>query len=168
MNLKMGVNSYENTFKRIHKYGIAVIGAFVYGFDSDTPEMLDDRTDYIINSGVDAIQTTFLTPLPGTRLFDRMQKEDRLLYTNFPSDWDCFDVINSAVFKPKLMDVIQLDSAIEKCNARIGKSILKKFFRTIIATKNIRTAIWALITNINYQTVRKRKTKFKGEKVSTN
>lgn len=161
LNLKMGVNSYEKIFAKIHKYEIAVIGAFVYGFDSDTPEMLDNRTDYIIKSGVDAIQTTFLTPLPGTRLFDRMQKEGRFLYTNFPSDWDYFDVINSAVFKPKLMDVAELDLAIEKFNAKIGKSILKKFFKTIIATKNIRTAIWALITNINYQTVRKRKAKLR-------
>lgn len=161
LNLKMGVNSYENTFAKIHKYGIAVIGAFIYGFDSDTPEILDNRTDYIINSGVDAIQTTFLTPLPGTRLFNRIQKEDRLLYTNFPSDWDYFDVMNEAVFKPKLMDVTELDLAIEKCNVKIGKSILKKFFKTIFATKNVRTAVWALITNINYQTVRRRKNKFK-------
>jgi radical SAM superfamily enzyme YgiQ (UPF0313 family) len=160
LNLRMGTENYEKIFAKIHKYGIAVIGAFIYGFDSDNLKILDKRTDYIINSGVDVIQTTFLTPLPGTRLFNKMQKEGRLLYTNFPSDWDYFDVMNEAVFKPKLMNVTELDSAIEKCNVKIGKSILKKFFKTIFATKDVRTAIWALITNINYQTVRRRKNKW--------
>lgn len=159
LNLKMGVNSYENVFGKINKYGIAVIGAFIYGFDSDTSEILDNRTDYIINSGVDVIQTTFLTPQPGTRLFDRMQKENRLLYTNFPSDWDCFDG-NEVIFKPKLMDKKELTLSMNKCDVKIGRAILKKFFKTIFATKNIKTAVWALISNINYQNVRNKKPKW--------
>jgi radical SAM superfamily enzyme YgiQ (UPF0313 family) len=156
LNLKMGVNSYENTFKKIHKYGIAVIGAFIYGFDSDTPEILDKRMNYIIDSGVDAVQTTFLTPLPGTRLFDKMQKEGRLLYTNFPSDWDYFDG-NEVVFKSKLMSRKELTLSMYKCDVKIGKSILKKFYKTLFATKSIITSFWALITNINYQNVRRKK-----------
>ncbi len=159
MNLAMGVESYENIFAKIHKYGIAVVGAFIYGFDSDTPEILDDRTNYIIKSGVDVIQTTFLTPLPGTRLFEKMLREDRLLYTNFPSDWNYFDVMTELVFKPELMDINALRSAMDRCNVKINKAILKKFFKTLSATRNFKTAVWALITNIKYQNVRKRKNK---------
>jgi radical SAM superfamily enzyme YgiQ (UPF0313 family) len=156
LNLKMGIKSYERVFKKINKYGIAVIGAFIYGFNSDTPEILDKRTDYITSSGVDAVQTTFLTPLPGTRLFDKMQKEGRLLYTNFPSDWDYFDG-NEVVFKPKLMSKKELTLSMNKCDFKIGKSILKKFYKTLFATKSIITATWSLITNINYQNVRRKK-----------
>jgi radical SAM superfamily enzyme YgiQ (UPF0313 family) len=158
LNLKIGIISYEKIFKKINKYGIAVIGAFIYGFDSDTLEILDKRTDYIIDCGVDAIQTTFLTPLPGTRLFGKMKKENRLLYTNFPSDWNYFDG-NEVVFKPRLMNKKELTLSMYKCDVKIGKAILKKFYKTLFATKNIVTSIWALITNINYQNVRKNKTK---------
>jgi radical SAM superfamily enzyme YgiQ (UPF0313 family) len=154
LNIKMGVNSYENAFKKINKYGIAVLGAFIYGLDSDTSEILYNRTNYIINSGVDVIQTTFLTPLPGTRLFNTMLKEGRLLHTNFPLDWNYFDM-TEAIFKPKLMEPAELSLSMDKCNADVGKVIWKKFFKTLIATRNFKTAMWALSSNINYQNVSK-------------
>jgi radical SAM superfamily enzyme YgiQ (UPF0313 family) len=156
LNLRMGIKNYEEIFKKINKHGIAVIGAFIYGFDSDTPGILSKRTDYITRSVIDAIQTTFLTPLPGTRLFDKMQKENRLLYKNFPADWDYFDG-NEVVFKPKLMNKKELTLSMYKCDVKIGKAILKKFYKTLFATRSIITSAWALITNINYQNVRRNK-----------
>ena len=69
--------------------------------------MLDNRTKYIINSGVDVIQTTFLTPLPGTRLFNNFLKEDRLLYTKFPADWNYYDMTET-IFKPNLWSPLNL------------------------------------------------------------
>lgn len=156
LNLKMGINGYTEAFRKINKYGIAVIGAFIYGFDSDTSEILDARTNYINSSEIDVAQTTFLTPLPGTRLFNRLIKEDRLLYKNFPLDWQHFDM-TEVVFKPKLMKPEELTLAMNKFDAKFGKAIFKKFFKTLFATRNIVTSIWALITNINYQNVRRRK-----------
>jgi radical SAM superfamily enzyme YgiQ (UPF0313 family) len=70
VNLQRSVESYETAFRRIHQAGIAVLGAFIFGMDGDTPEKLRHRAEYMIRSGVDVMQKTFLTPLPGTRLFD--------------------------------------------------------------------------------------------------
>ena len=154
LNLKMGVNSYEDAFKKINKYGIAVLGAFIYGFDTDNSAMLDNRTKYIINSGVDVVQTTILTPLPGTRLFNNMLNESRLLHTNFPEDWSFYDM-TEAIFKPKFMTLGELNLSMEKCNSSVGKVIGKKFFKTLFATRRFKTAIWALSSNINYQNVSK-------------
>ncbi|HUT18343.1 MAG TPA: hypothetical protein VM366_04220, partial [Anaerolineae bacterium] len=36
---------------------------------------------------VDGINVTFLTPLPGTRLWDEMEKEGRIVANAFPEDW---------------------------------------------------------------------------------
>lgn len=44
LNLKIGVDAYEETFHRINQHGIAVLGAFIYGMDGDTPEKLHQRT----------------------------------------------------------------------------------------------------------------------------
>jgi radical SAM superfamily enzyme YgiQ (UPF0313 family) len=63
LNLKIGPENYEEVFRRIHQHGIAVMGAFIYGMDSDTPESLRNRTEYILNSGVDAVEITTLTPI---------------------------------------------------------------------------------------------------------
>jgi radical SAM superfamily enzyme YgiQ (UPF0313 family) len=152
LNLKKGVSSYEIAFKTINKYGIAVLGAFIYGFDTDNSDVLDNRTKYIINSGVDVIQTTFLTPLPGTRLFNKFLNEGRLLHTNFPCDWNFYDM-TEIVFKPKLMEPDELDLCMKKCNSSVGKVLRKKFFKTLFATRNFKTAMWALSSNINYQNV---------------
>jgi radical SAM superfamily enzyme YgiQ (UPF0313 family) len=37
--------------------------------------------------GVDNLNTLFLTPLPGTRLWDQMKSEDRIALDTFPEDW---------------------------------------------------------------------------------
>jgi len=54
-NLKVGVENYEKVYETFHKIGIAVLGSFIFGLDSDTPETIRNRTDYFIHSGVDCI-----------------------------------------------------------------------------------------------------------------
>ena len=55
LNAKMlKIDSYEIVFNKIHKYGIAVLGAFIYGLETDTPETMKARTKYINNAAIDA------------------------------------------------------------------------------------------------------------------
>ena len=146
-------DSYEETFRRINQYGIAVLGAFIYGMDSDTPESIRRRTDYILKT-VDVMQTTFLTPLPGTRLFDTLQKEDRLLYTDFPADWDHYDM-TEVVHQPGLMTPVELQEAMTKSVNRLysQKTLYRKFVKTWWSTRRFTTAMWAYTSNKNYRTV---------------
>ena len=37
--------------------------------------------------GVDNLNTLFLTPLPGTRLWEQMKADDRIAFNAFPEDW---------------------------------------------------------------------------------
>jgi radical SAM superfamily enzyme YgiQ (UPF0313 family) len=39
---------------------------------------------------VDHLNVLFLTPLPGTRLWDKMQAEDRIALGAFPEDWQYY------------------------------------------------------------------------------
>ena len=50
LNMKRGTSSYEQTFDRIHQAGIAVLGAFIFGMDSDTPDKLRRRTDFMLKA----------------------------------------------------------------------------------------------------------------------
>lgn len=154
LNLRMGVDAYEEVFRRINRHGIAVLGAFIYGMDGDTLGALRHRTDYILNSGVDVVQTTHLTPLPGTRLFSKLRDEERLLYTNFPADWDHYDMTEVA-FKPLLMEPQELADAMKESVRRLyrRRSIWRKFAKTWRATRSFTTAMWAYSSNINYRNV---------------
>ena len=99
LNASRGVGSYTELFKRIHSAGIAVLGAFIFGFDADTEAKLRGRADYMTASAIDVMQTTLLTPLPGTRLYKRYREEGRLLYTNYPHDWQHYDM-TEVVYEP--------------------------------------------------------------------
>jgi radical SAM superfamily enzyme YgiQ (UPF0313 family) len=154
LNLKIGVGAYEETFSRINRRGIGVLGAFIYGMDNDTPEKLHQRTNYILNSGIDVMQVTYLTPLPGTKTFNKLKDEERLLYTNFPSDWVHYDM-TEVTYKPLSMSPEKLTKSMQECTRRLYSNwtIRRKFMKTWRATKSFTTAMWAYSSNKNYRNV---------------
>lgn len=154
LNLKIGVDAYEEAFRRINQHGIAVLGAFIYGMDGDTSEKLRQRTDYILKSGIDVIQVTYLTPLPGTKTFNKLKDEERLLYTNFPSDWIHYDM-TEATYKPLSMSPEELTKAMQESTRRLYSrwTLRRKFVKTWRATKSFTTAMWAYSSNSNYRSV---------------
>ena len=154
LNLQRGVESYEEAFRRIHRAGIAVLGAFIFGIDGDTPEKLRRRTDYMIRSGVDVMQATYLTPLPGTRLFSRLQDEGRLLYTDFPQDWNHYDM-TEVIHQPQGMTPETLSQAMRESNKRMyARPVLaRKAMRTFLETRNPMATMFTWQSNINYRNV---------------
>ena len=148
MNLKIGVDHYEESFQKIHSHGISVLGAMVLGLDSDSVEDIKNRANYLINSGIDAMQATILTPLPGTGLFNRLKKEGRLLYTEYPEDWQRYH-FHEVIHKPLKMSHTELMGAIEDCWRTIWneKTIYRKMLKTLKETKNAKAATWALTSN---------------------
>lgn len=153
-NLKRGVEYYEEAFQRIHRAGISVLGAFIFGMDSDTPEKLHRRTKFMIRSGVDVMQVTYLTPLPGTRLFDRLQKEDRLLYDEFPKDWEHYDM-TEVLHQPLQMEPTTLESVTDDCIKKmyVWPNLMQKAVRTFFNTKDMMAAMFTWQSNINYRNV---------------
>ena len=154
LNIRMTREGYEETFRRIHRHGIAVLGSFIYGMDSDTPETMSRRTDYILEGGVDAVQTTCLTPLPGTRLFKRLEDEGRLLYTDFPRDWDHYDMLEVA-HRPLLLtaDELAIFGLRSMRRAYDRRAIVRKFVKTLRATRSLTAALWAYTSNTSYRKV---------------
>ena len=90
VNIKAGENDYRKIIKNFHKFGIGILGAFIIGNDSESPEYYRALSDFFKHSGIDMFQISVLTPLPGTTLMDQLKRDDRLIYKNFPEDWDKF------------------------------------------------------------------------------
>ncbi|GAB4531417.1 MAG: B12-binding domain-containing radical SAM protein [Anaerolineae bacterium] len=65
--------------KRIQRAGIQVQGGFIVGFDSDTPSIFQRQIDFIQRSGVVTAMVGLLQAPPGTRLYERLKREGRLL-----------------------------------------------------------------------------------------
>ena len=150
MNIKIGINNFSKVYNKIHKHGIAVLGAFIFGLDTDTPQTIKNRTKYILDSAIDAMQATILTPLPGTPLFDRMEKENRLIFNNFPEDWSRYDFVE-VVFKPKLMSAKTLTESMNNAWNTLfeEKGLKRKFINALKSTKNPTSATWSYHSNLH-------------------
>jgi radical SAM superfamily enzyme YgiQ (UPF0313 family) len=72
---------------RIQRHRILVVGSFIIGLDADTPGIGRRTAEAARQYGVDCLNTLFLTPLPGTRLWDTMSAEGRVVLDRFPQDW---------------------------------------------------------------------------------
>ncbi|MBZ0258393.1 B12-binding domain-containing radical SAM protein, partial [bacterium] len=69
----------------IHRSGLQVMGGFIVGFDCDLPTIFKQQIDFIQKSGIATAMVGMLQPPPGTHLFVRLQKENRVL-TTFSGD----------------------------------------------------------------------------------
>ena len=72
INIKTGVDHYKDVVSRLHNHGMGVLGAFIIGNDHETPQTYRNLSRFILRSGIDMVQITILTPLPGTVLRDQM------------------------------------------------------------------------------------------------
>lgn len=95
--------NYKDAIKKIQSYGIMVHGSFILGYDFDTQASFDELIDFIEESKLLMPLINILTPFPGTKLFERLEKEGRIIH----KDWDRYDAQN-VVFCPKQMTPVEL------------------------------------------------------------
>lgn len=78
---------FRASVRRIQRHNILVVGSFILGLDADEPGIGIRIAEVARQYGVDNLNVLFLTPLPGTRLWDQMKAEDRIALDRFPEDW---------------------------------------------------------------------------------
>jgi radical SAM superfamily enzyme YgiQ (UPF0313 family) len=106
-DIHKGFNSpklYAEWIRRFHDHGIAINGTFVFGLDDDTGEVFERTVQFVIDTGIDLPRFAILTPFPGTALYERLDKEGRVL----TRDWELYDG-QHVVFQPAQMSVGELE-----------------------------------------------------------
>jgi radical SAM superfamily enzyme YgiQ (UPF0313 family) len=89
--------------KRIQRAGLQVQGGFIIGFDSDTPTIFQRQIDFIQKSGIVTAMVGLLQAPIGTRLYERMKREKRLV-----GDFSGDNVDGATNIIPKMnLDVLQ-------------------------------------------------------------
>ena len=88
---------------------MAVIGYFVFGFDSDTKDVFKDTLKVIKDLGIDVADFCILTPFPGTPMFNKLEKENRII----TKEWSKYSMKN-IVFKPKNLTSEELLQGVKK------------------------------------------------------
>lgn len=102
------VEKFEQAIEKIHYYGLAIQGAFIFGLDGDDKSVFKQTVEFAKKMKLEAVQFGILTPFPGTPLYDQMEKEGRI----FDRNWAHYD-IGHAVFEPRHMSPATLRQGFE-------------------------------------------------------
>ncbi len=120
------VKEYQKSIRAIQDAGINVFGSFIFGLDRDDQTVFDNTVQFCVDNRLPAANFYIFIPLPFTRLFDKMEKEGRILHR----DWSRYDG-NHVVFRPMLMTPNELmDGYLHAYRSLYSiRSILKRTFR---------------------------------------
>lgn len=75
------VHKFDDNVEKIRKHGINVVGAFIFGFESDTRATFQKTLDFAMRNRLAMVNTGIMTPFPGTEVF-RKTKEENLFTDN--------------------------------------------------------------------------------------
>lgn len=103
---------YLSVVRKFHQRGVAVYGTFVFGYDGDTAETIQDSLNFALEAKLEIANFNPLTPTPGSPLYERLLRENRLLS---PQWWlDPNYRYGDPIFVPKSMSP---EEFAEKCYA---------------------------------------------------
>jgi radical SAM superfamily enzyme YgiQ (UPF0313 family) len=145
---------YDYDFRAVHDAGMSVMGFFILGLETDTPQIMRERIATIHECGVDAWQLTVLTPLPGTRLFDRMRDAGKLLYDRFPVDWGQYDFVDATYVPDGFAGLREFRDCLAECaRAAYSEEAIHAAAERTRRETSLEAAVMAVAGNLKYRKV---------------
>lgn len=108
------LDRYPEAIKNIQAQGIVIRGTFIVGFDTDDVSIFERMERFLSDNHISLFNIGILTPFPGTRLRERLERENRLLDTPW-SHYNFYDVN----FIPKRMSPIELKRGMLEISRRL-------------------------------------------------
>lgn len=155
--------------KSIQNKGIQVSGGFIVGFDSDSPDVFQRQIDFIQESGIVSAMVGLLNAPKNTRLYDRMELENRLTIEATGNNTDSTmnfvpkmnyqelmagykkiinNIYSTKPYYKRLRQLLLNYNRIYKQQSRINFSLLSAFFKSVFIIGIInrgRGEYWKLI-----------------------
>lgn len=124
VNKNYTVQSYVERIRNIHKAGIKIAGYFMFGLDNDTAETADKLYEFIRDTRIAIPILNILIPAPGTKIFEHLQKEGRLLFTNddelLRNNSFYNSACNTCFYVPKSMTADEAENAFLKLYGKLA------------------------------------------------
>lgn len=119
------VKNFEANIRKIHHAGINVVGAFIFGFDQDTPKSFDKVYDFAMRNRLAMVNTGIMTPFPGTEVYMRAKREGKI----FDDNWEHYTGGNLVWHHPT-MSKNELEELYTNFRRKFYRwpSILKRFW----------------------------------------
>jgi radical SAM superfamily enzyme YgiQ (UPF0313 family) len=140
---------FQDSVQRIQRHNILVVGSFIMGLEVDEPGIGKRIADAASRYGVDNLSTLFLTPIPGTRLWEKMESQGRIVLNSFPEDWKYYTLTYPvARYKHLSLDGILQEMTI--CN-RTFYSLPRVLSRIWSSVRHHRKPWLSIIGNFSYR-----------------
>jgi radical SAM superfamily enzyme YgiQ (UPF0313 family) len=140
---------FAASVRRIQRHNIMVVGSFIIGLDVDQPGIGMHIAEVADRYGVDNLNVLFLTPLPGTRLWEEMLAEGRLALDEFPKDWDYY-TLTFPVARYKHFSLDGIIREMVACN-RAFYSLPRILRRVCSSLWRWRAPLISLVGNLSYR-----------------
>lgn len=159
LNRKL-LSDYRGLVRGFHRAGLAMMGCFIAGCDQDDENAVAETALRAVQLGIDIIQFTTLTPLPGTRLYERWLEEGRLTATDYPADWERY-TFTETVFKPALITQEKLNETIYELRWAAARYpwVWKRTLRSFLRTRSLTSSVFVHWANSGYAMLAKRQMK---------
>ena len=140
---------FRDSVRRIQSHGITVAGSFILGLDVDRPGVGRQIAATASRYGLDLLNVLFLTPLPGTRLWTKMEEDGRIVADQFPEDWR-FYTLNLPVGRYQNLTQKEALGEMRSCIRTFysARGILGRVMRNLGAR---RQPILTLVGNLSYR-----------------
>jgi radical SAM superfamily enzyme YgiQ (UPF0313 family) len=152
----------RGSVRRMQRRGILVVGSFIMGLDVDEPGIGWKIAEAARRYGVDFINVLFLTPLPGTTLWQKMESEGRIISCAFPEDWKYY-TLTYPVAGYRNMSWTEIVAENEACY-RAFYSYRRIIFRLIAGLRQVRKPFRTLLSIVGNLTMRDNMVRRYGEK----
>ena len=130
-------------------HNMLVVGSFIIGLDSDEPGIGRRIARAASSYGVDILNALFLTPLPGTRLWEQMERQDRIAANDFPEDWRFYTLgFPTARYANFTWEAILRE--MDKCDSKFYSmwSILRRVASNFLQRRG---PLLSLVSNLSYR-----------------
>ncbi|MDH5721674.1 MAG: B12-binding domain-containing radical SAM protein [Spirochaetia bacterium] len=141
-------DKFLEQIKNMQDHGIPLLGAFVFGFDTDDHGIFQKTLDFLDKTKLDLAQFTIITPLPGTDLYTRWQKEKKLRY----KDWWLSQHWTEVLFHPEKMTPEELQRGWVNTSVEYYKQrqIMKRVSRNLVKN-GLRKSLLIAQMNLSYR-----------------
>jgi len=140
---------FKAAVRRIQRHNILAVGSFIMGLDTDEWGIGKQIADTAKDFGLDLLNVLFLTPLPGTRLWDKMRSQGRIIADSFPEDWKYF-TLGFPVARYKHLSWARILQEMDTCNREFysWRRILHRIWSSLWRR---RAPLFATVSNLSFR-----------------
>ncbi|MDI9503238.1 MAG: B12-binding domain-containing radical SAM protein [Peptoniphilaceae bacterium] len=140
----------------VHQKGMLLYATFVFGYDTDTAQRVREVEQFANHLGIAVVNFNPLQPMPGTPLYKRLQKKERLQETAW---WlDSRYRYGQMAFEPKEVSGRVLSEEIADARRRFygRRNTLRRWLRNPAAKSPVNTGLHFLLSHVSRKEIRRK------------